>query len=359
MEEEEVPQSKEEGLGSPPEREEEEEAAPAPPPPLPPRPHANPPDPPRAKPRKAPVRWEDARPPAPPPRQRAPEVAVVLQPPPRPPSRQRSASLRLLLIASAGLALVLLPAALIGFGPAALSSWAELLLRWQRPAPALVLYPLAERLSAEFCIRPTQDEIRSGRVMRGKVQLADVRASLEYHMRTRKKSGLCAQHLGVPLCFCIFDVSAVSPSGIDRCKAGRCPEPMSDPLYLYNPILTGRSMTRFVLSHEKNSFCKHDYYAKRHESVMAAYLDQDGNAQEVLFNGTHSIQMQHVAEIHRGSVTCADNKIDLVARMLKERLEDKDARDMLYGRAEPPEPEESLLVDQRDPPRLLGTPHRH
>ena len=69
------------------------------------------------------------------------------------------------------------------------------------------------------------------------------------------------------------------------------------------------------------------------------YLDGSGNMWERDLNGTHSFNMQHAVEIHRGMRTCMDDAADLLLLLMRGRLgggpeSDKFERQMLFSNTE-------------------------
>jgi peptide deformylase len=225
--------------------------------------------------------------------------------------------------------------------------WATVRPSAASPPRPVIVYHMMERMQNEQCVPVTPDDIRAGAFMEGKHQLVDVATSMLYHMASRKLSGICAQHVGVPICYCTLDLTRASPTGKRLpSRALRHPETSAgaasssssssadvsrklnaaeayledEILHLFDPQIVGASR-RMVLTTEANAFCRERHSARRHESVYASFYDRTGEPYELLFNGTHAINVQHALEIHAGMVSCGEDKIDLTQRAILQRLE--------------------------------------
>jgi peptide deformylase len=223
----------------------------------------------------------------------------------------------------------------------------------------VIVYPLLERPQNELCTPVTPDEIRAGSLLGGRHQLVDVTTSMLYHMAARKRSGICAQHVGVPACYCALDLTRATPSGSRLPpRSLRHPEPATEHgglgasdevasrvreaesyledevLHMFDAVIVGASR-RLVASTESNVFCREKRLVRRRESVWVAFYDRRGEPYEMLFNGTHSINVQHAAEIHAGAVRCGEDRDDAMQSLLLRRLENM----------------EDLLLQQQQQPR--------
>lgn len=261
---------------------------------------------------------------APPPPRPAP------RPPPPPPRTKRREWARALLVVLVATLLGLISRFALGGAGAA------------PPPRTVIVYPLLERPRNEECVPLTPDEIRAGSFLGGKHQLVDVSTSMLYHMRARGLSGICAQHVGVPACYCALDLTRATPSGL-RLPARSLRHPAPDQatrnsdevtrnlnaaeryledevLHLFDPQIVGASR-RLVVTSEANAYCPERHSSKRHESVYASFYDRRGEPYEMLFNGTHSINVQHALEIHAGQVRCEDDAEHLLQRAILSRLD--------------------------------------
>lgn len=196
------------------------------------------------------------------------------------------------------------------------------------PQAPVIVYHLQDSITSETCLRVAPEHIRSGYSLGGKVLLHDLRTSLLYHMASRGDNAICAQHVGVPLCYCILDTKHVAANGsvLQRPLAARrsFAETYQDGkdhyIELFNHRITGLSRNRLMLVQEKNVMCKTQYWAKRFATVYVEYLDANGDLYEKLFNGTHAYNLQHATEIHHGLRTCSDETADALLKLLRGRL---------------------------------------
>jgi len=207
----------------------------------------------------------------------------------------------------------------------------------QKPEPTLVVFPMVDTLTAEQCILARPEDLKidaSGRLMGGSINHHELRTSLLYHIGRKHLSGMCAQHVGVPVCYCVLDMR----HKMRNQTVVQAPEDQ-EYLELFNPRIIGVSRNKIRQVHERNIFCSKQYFAKRFEAITVEYLDGVGNLWERDFNGTHSFNLQHAAEIHRGMRTCMDNSADLLMLLLRGRLgggpeNDPFERQMLFTNTE-------------------------
>jgi peptide deformylase len=203
---------------------------------------------------------------------------------------------------------------------------------------AIVVYQMAESLTSEECIMITPEQIEKGKMMDDTVRHEVLRTSLLYHIASKKLTGICAQHVGVPVCYCVLDMRfrhrklPPTNSTIAEPAAPAVPflqrfQDTNDYLELFNPRVIGVSRNRIVQVHEKNVFCKNPFFAKRFEAISVEYLDHTGTLWERDFNGTHSFNLQHAMEIHRGLSTCMDDSADHLMLMMRGRIGGSPERD--------------------------------
>jgi peptide deformylase len=199
---------------------------------------------------------------------------------------------------------------------------------------ALVVFPMVDTLSAEECILVRPEDLKSGngRLMGNTVGHQELRTSMIYHMSNRRLSGMCAQHVGLPACYCILDMK-------HKYRNSTLVTSPEDYIELFNPRIIGISRNKIVQVQERNIFCAKQYFAKRFEAITVEYLDGNGNLWERDFNGTHSFNLQHAAEIHRGIRTCMDDAADLLLLLMRGRLgggpeRDSFERQMLFSNTE-------------------------
>jgi len=203
--------------------------------------------------------------------------------------------------------------------------WTRERYREEREQNAVVVYPLVDSINTEECILVTPEEARSGKMFGGRVPLIEVRTSLLYHLASKRITAACAQHIGVPACYCILDMRmhpdggkanltyAGSKSFMDLFQPG-------DYLEVFNPNIIGFSRNRILQVQEKNVFCQKPYFTKRFEAITVEFLDASGNIWERDFRSVHSFNLQHAAEIHRGIRSCLDNSADLLMQILRGRI---------------------------------------
>lgn len=206
----------------------------------------------------------------------------------------------------------------------------------------VIAYRLHDTITSETCLRASPNDIRNGRLLGGKVLLHDLRTSLLWHMATSGYTAICAQHVGVPACYCLLDTRRVTPDGKVKPRQSDPTRSFTDAfrstdgghyMELFNPRITGLSRNRLMLVQEKNVMCQQSYWAKRFASVYVEYVDSNGDLYEKLFNGTHSYNMQHVTEIHHGMSTCSDDSADALLKLVRGRLsspDDGEAQAMLF-----------------------------
>ncbi len=186
---------------------------------------------------------------------------------------------------------------------------------WNKPrkakdsTAAVVVFPFVESINSEECTFVKPDEITHGQLMGGTVALSELRTSLMYHLSTKRFTAVCAQHVGIPTCYCVLDMRKKNNTRSEE-----------DYIELFNPTIIGFSRNAIMQVQEKNAFCKEAYWTKRFEAIAVAFLDSEGNEWERDFRGVHSYNLQHAAEIHRGLRTCLDDSSDLLIQLLRGRL---------------------------------------
>jgi peptide deformylase len=196
-----------------------------------------------------------------------------------------------------------------------------------REKNAIVIYPLVDSIGAEECLMVTPDEVQLGRVLGGSIPLVELRTSLLYHLASKRITAACAQHIGVPVCYCILDMRR--HEGSSKHPSTSLPAHMrnfvdlfqpGDYLELFNPKIIGFSRNRIMQVQERNVFCKKTYFTKRFEAVTVEFLDNEGRVWERDFHGIHAFNLQHVAEVHRGMRSCLDDSADLLVQLIRGRI---------------------------------------
>jgi hypothetical protein len=179
-------------------------------------------------------------------------------------------------------------------------------------------------------------------------------------------TGICAQNLGLPLCYCIlrtpqassFDpyakeeepISAprgkLSPVDPTKVKKDYWDGLASNPVHtreaaehliaikknehfiqMFNAEIDGISRDEILLSNESVSMCKEPYWAKRARYVWFTFLDHEGVVIQMRLMDEQAVTVQQQYEMCKGIVTCSGGGVDTILTYLK---------DVLYMRAKKP-----------------------
>ena len=182
----------------------------------------------------------------------------------------------------------------------------------------IIVFPIVSTINSEKSLFVTPEDIRTGKFLGGTVTYQDLKTSMLYHMRDKRYSAMCAQHVGVPIQYCILDEWRVLANGsrLDpSIPLGK--EWLSEPYIteLFNPVLDGWSENRLDLVQERNVFCPHEHWVLRFRWIWVKFLmAPSGDMSRLFYNGTHAYNIQHFLQIHKGMKGCMENSAEELAR---------------------------------------------
>lgn len=191
----------------------------------------------------------------------------------------------------------------------------------------LVVYQMVETLNSDGCVLVLPDDLIAGKFF-GKYHYEELRTSMLWHMVSRNYSGICAQHVGVPLCYCMLDTRRFDADGneystlIASSNPGEPPRRLTamdyvsgrDYLEMFNQEVPGESVDSISKVQEANALCKESHWRTRYDMVVVSYL-RPGNPPrrfKEVFSGTHSYNIQHFFDIQHGQTGCRDDAADLL-----------------------------------------------
>jgi len=134
------------------------------------------------------------------------------------------------------------------------------------------------------------DEIRGGSTLDGAVLLAQLRDDLLVHLHATDLPLLCAQHVGLPLCYCVKRTYPLAPNVGPKPPRNAYEELFNPSLYYYKDHLLHKS-------HEQPLECEHDYWTDRFDVVGLEYQDSAGDVAKVKFDGPEGDVVQYALEV--------------------------------------------------------------
>jgi hypothetical protein len=202
---------------------------------------------------------------------------------------------------------------------------------------ALIVFPLTESLIPDACVRVGAQGLKTGRVAvpGGTVSMTDLRTSLLYHARDQRLTAICAQYVGVRLCYCLLARNATAASGAPEPSSGqdqpaaRAARDAALPLDPHDPLertdyielvdqrMSGFTPDNLVTALEHSWFCKKPREVKRYAGVWMTYLDGFARKHERLFEGTDALNVQHCSEIQAGLRPCRDDPLDALTELVR------------------------------------------
>jgi hypothetical protein len=164
-----------------------------------------------------------------------------------------------------------------------------LLLRLREP-PLEVKYKLTRDSNfAGACQSVSGDDIRNG-TFAGTVSLRQLRDDLLVHIHVTGQPLMCAQHVGMPLCYCVKRTDPLVDIG---------PVPGSEDDYeeLYNMVIVGMTFNTQHNSQEEPFECDRAYWSYRFDSVRAQFQNAQGKVIRHWFNELDSDLVQYAVEV--------------------------------------------------------------
>lgn len=199
-----------------------------------------------------------------------------------------------------------------------------------------VVFALRTMQPQHMCLEVSVDEIRAGTAQDGLADLADLRATLLYHIgdTTRSRArpahsgnvlsvadlplqGICAVFLERhPLCYCIVNMvrNATDPQNL---------------VEMFNMRIIGISPGDTVLSTESSVLCQHTREQRRYSRVTLEWLDAEGVPRERDAVGQQAQTVQQLDDVQRGQGSCIDSNVEARLDQLIGRLDRNQA--MLRG----------------------------
>lgn len=198
---------------------------------------------------------------------------------------------------------------------ASLRAFGSALLLWGSQSgapPPYLAFSLSPRLNSDGCSAVTPAELEAG-VISGRYPHAHLRDSMVYLMVNQSFSGICAQHLGVPVCYCILDTRHFDGDGNEResppgAKPLRHHEYVAERDYieLFNLAFVSVSETDLRRTLEANAFCPEERWRERYFEATVRYLSPGPppRVRRERLTGTHSFNAQHFYAIMHGIDEC-------------------------------------------------------
>jgi hypothetical protein len=139
------------------------------------------------------------------------------------------------------------------------------------------------------CQHISGNDIRNGTAFEGTVSLSQLRDDLLIHIHMTDSPLLCAQHVGLPLCYCVKRLDPLATVG-PRPSRGAYEE-------LFNINLYSMTVNTQHNSHEEPYECERDYWCYRFDFVWASYQDASGAVIKRKFEGLDSDLLQYAMEV--------------------------------------------------------------
>lgn len=253
------------------------------------------------------------------------ERQLVLPPPPLPlpPTKTISAQRRFVLFGLVATAVALL--ALSFALPIPPTEILNMMLHRTVTNKRLIAYQMAETLNSDGCALILPKELELGRFF-GKYSYEELRVSMVWHMVNRNYSGICAQHVGVPICYCMLDIRRFDAEGneyapvtksVSSPSAASLPseyESGRDYLEMFNQEVVGASVDSLSKVQEANALCKESHWRTRFDVTVVSFLQPGSPPRRFreTFTGTHSYNIQHFFDIQHGQSGCRDDATDLL-----------------------------------------------
>lgn len=182
-------------------------------------------------------------------------------------------------------------------------------------APLFVLYPLNPQPPTQECTHVSADMLNS-------VRIGDVKRSLLHHLSNSDYDFLCAQHLGMPLCYCIAHLqSHIEGPGINNNNNSTAliipTQPESLYVNMFNMNILGYSRNMIMANNELSLFCKEPLVVRRYEHIWAEFTNADQSKHEREFRGSVAYNLQQMFELQHAMPVCADN-FDAVTSLIKQ-----------------------------------------
>jgi hypothetical protein len=253
---------------------------------------------------------------------------------------QQSAAKRFLWVLATSVAIVLVVLALgwfITLLPESAREFVRVTLLRQKPLDTspVIVYSLLSKLNSDGCVLVYPEDIQQGRFF-GKYRYDDVRTSMLWHMVGHNYSGICAQHVGLPMCYCMLDMKRFDADGqeyeVNQTERNiQHYERGVDYLELFNVDIVGATTDDQFKVNEANAFCPRPEWRTRYLQSVATFLvprKDKPRKMTQLFNSTHSYNLQHFYELSHGLAGCTDD----ASHLLRERLLDPNSRSVKTGR---------------------------
>jgi len=154
-------------------------------------------------------------------------------------------------------------------------------------------YPMVRNLNS-ICINVDPTTILDDQYMNQEFDFTHLRYSMSHHMNEGLE-GICALHLGVPLCYCMLKT-------VDN-----------QWLYMFNTNITGSSELT-VLNEEYSNFCPQDEFiaVERTEQVWITFHTEKGLKIKNIFDGFDAYNLQHLVDVSNGNSICDSNKQETI-----------------------------------------------
>lgn len=151
----------------------------------------------------------------------------------------------------------------------------------------------------------------------GTISFRDVRYSLAKHLLQNNYDYMCAQHVDVPLCYCMMQIRSANDS-----DGGS-----SSFLDVFNVALVGTSRDSIVLNKEATLFCAQNATlvgqvrsVRRYRRVWATFTLSDGELYERLFDGALSMSFQQIYELQNDLTPCEPDPARLAEYVKSRKL---------------------------------------